>query len=77
MDKPDGFDFNNRRSDKSNSSSDWTPSDALYSAHEGMSKGAKAAIVIWREADDTIRFRSAGGVENAVLLATCYLNHAV
>ncbi len=48
--KPAGFDLRNKRSNKSNKASDWTPADALYAAHLAVKEnGAQELIVLWWE----------------------------
>jgi hypothetical protein len=72
--KPVSFDFNNRRSDKSGSSKDWTGLDALYSAHQDIPPDATAVLVLWHDKDGVQEFRAAGGTEACALMATRYLN---
>lgn len=76
MDKPDGFDFNNRRADKTNSGRDWTPPDALYDASQNLSPSTKALLVIWLD-EEGVRFRLSGGAEHGALLAAKYLQHGI
>lgn len=77
MEKPEGFEFRDRRSDKTGRSSDWTPADAAYSASQCFNDATLAAIVVWLDeaADGTyeIRFRLAGGSANGALLASKFL----
>lgn len=50
VDKPEGFDFRDKRSDKSRNGSDWEPRDAIYAASETFkNKEIDAVIVIYRE----------------------------
>lgn len=50
IDKPEGFELRDRRSDKSNLGSEWTVQDALYDASQEMAKqDTTDAIVVWRE----------------------------
>ena len=77
MDKPDGFDFRDRRSDKTGDSHDWTGHDALYSARQGMPVDAKAAVIVWMNPDGTFQYRKAGGAEWGALLATKFLQHGI
>ena len=48
--KPEGFDFRDKRSDKSRSGSDWEPRDVLYAVNERLKdKEVDAIIIIYRE----------------------------
>jgi hypothetical protein len=73
MDKPNGFDFRDRHSDKTGSGRDWTPADAVYSASLGVASDAKAALIVWADASGAISYRQSGGAEWAALLAAKFL----
>lgn len=50
VDKPEGFDLRDKRSDKSSLGKDWGVQDALYDASQVIA-GQKAndVVVVWRE----------------------------
>jgi hypothetical protein len=83
MEKPATFDFNDRRSDKTGRSVDWTAPDALYSAHLEVTPATAAVLIVWMDEDPdspgsfNVRYRTAGGVANAALLAHKFLQHGI
>lgn len=48
--KPEGFELRDKRSDKSGQGADWLPVDALYSVQQRLAdKNCSALMVVWRE----------------------------
>ena len=74
--KPQTFDLNDRRSDKTGSSRDWTPADALYSASQALDEHAKALLVVWWDGSDT-QFRLSGDSAAGALMAVKFLQTGV
>lgn len=65
VDKPEGFDLRDKRSDKSNKGAEWTPQDALFDASKTIAtQDCSDIIVVWREKKENnlyqTHFRFAG-----------------
>lgn len=51
--QPEGFEFRDKRSDKTNKASDWTPFDALYDVQQKMlEQNTKAVVISWFAEDE-------------------------
>lgn len=77
IEKPEGFELRDKRSDKTDDSHHWTGRDALYSAAQQMAGDTRAAIIVWQHPGGEIHFRKAGGAEWGALLATKFLTHGI
>jgi len=63
MDKPEGFDLRDRRSDKTSSAKDWQPRDALYAAARDMPADAECSFVCWKDSRGLSCWRASGTIE--------------
>jgi hypothetical protein len=77
MDKPDGFDFRDRRSDKTGSAKDWTPADALYKTTLDLDADAGCLVIMWLSADGRLHHRKAGSSAECAWMAAKFLQHCV
>lgn len=76
--KPEGFEMRDKRSTKSNKASDWTPSDALYSASTRIAgKRVDDLVVYWWEVDEGSGDRILRFAQSSTSPAEhCYLLHS-
>lgn len=68
MEKPEGFDWRDRRSDKSRSAADWTPVDALFATYQKLAatppgEEPVCLFVAWKDAAGVSRWRASGTIE--------------
>ena len=75
VEKPDGFDLRDRRSDRDRDARRWEPGDALYSASQVVPKDARCLAVVWMDAAGNIGFRYAGDHAGIVTTLTTALVH--
>jgi hypothetical protein len=77
MDKPEGFDLRDRRSDKTGSAKDWLPVDALYKTTLDLPVDASSIAIIWLTADGKLHHRKAGSVAECAWMSAKFLQHCV
>lgn len=77
MDKPDGYDFRDKRSDKTRDAKDWHGVDALYAATLEVPKDTVYLVVMWMDADGVMRHRKAGSSAVGAWMAAKFLQHCV
>lgn len=73
IEKPEGFELRDARSEKTNAADKWTPQDALYGANQRMGDKAESVTVIWRERNSNGGFsyhRSNSGPRGSTLELT-------